>query len=607
MSRNFAVLLVLCIPGLMHASSAPASTRQADGPAQSRGVTLRVGAGCAFTTIQAAIDSVPEDGFAVVRIRDALFQETLVVINRNVELIGGHDSCADNSPDGVTSISGAGGSSPTLFVHNDRSTGDPDSVIDVYLGNLDLQDGSAGGSQIGGGLRIVSDHVAGASAQTNVTLDNTWVINNQAGSGGGIGMRNTGPGGNGGQLVLTGGSRVFQNQASDQSGRGGGLLCEGNFSLLLIGGGITSNTAGIDGQVGARGGGMYLNGCDVDWFAQDASSGTGSLDNNVVHGSGGALYATGISTVDLIGAHFTLFGQASTRPFRIHGNRAFRADGGGIYATMAGTRVTVDRGWVYNNRATAQGGALFAADGAIVEVTRSQETCHDDRLCSRIHDNRTDAAGGAAGYAVNAGSRINLSRTVIADNVSGIAATPAALVATGGGLVRLEDSLLHGPAGPQYAFYSNNGQLEIVRSTVADTGASSAVFFLQGDDASLYLLASIVHETVALPMVASGTGSPQAALDCLVWHDDSLAAFGEANRSLVADPLFVDRAAGRYELGTGSPAINYCGLLPPAPGVDLEWRERGILQPDHPERYGPFDLGAFEIQIGLFSDRFEAP
>lgn len=608
MPRKFVVLPALCLAMLLQVPSALAAARNPDSaPEQSRGVTLRVGAGCAFATIQAAIDSVAEDSSAIIRIRDAFFEENLIITNRNIELIGGHDSCSDNNPDGVTAISGTSSFSPTLFVRNDRASGDPDSVIDVFLINLDLQNGSAGSLQIGGGLRIISDHVSGSSAQTNVTLENTWVHNNQAGSGGGIGLRNTGAGGNGGQFTMSRNSRIISNQAIDESGRGGGLLCEGNFQLLLLGGDISNNTAGVDGKVSARGGGMYLNGCDLDWFAHDAASGSGSLNNNTVHGSGGGLYVTAMSTVDLIGAHFAIFTPASTRPFRVYGNRAFRADGGGIYASMAGTRVTVDRGWVYNNTATAQGGGLFTASGAVINVTRSQQLCHDNRRCSQIYGNRTEAAGGAAGFAVNTGSQINLSRTVIHDNISGTASAQAALVAAVGGRIRLEDSLLYGPAGLRYALYTNDGQLQILRSTIADTGASSAVFFLQGDGAMLAMFDSIVHETSLLAMVATGTGSPGASSDCNIWHDDGLGALGTANRNLIADPRFVDRAAGRYYLAGDSPGINYCDVAPPSPGVDLEWRPRGIVQPDQPERYGPYDLGAFEILNGIFSDRFEAP
>ncbi len=352
---------------------------------------------------------------------------------------------------------------------------------------------------------------------------------------------------------------------------------------------------------------MYINGCDVNWFAHDAASGSGSINNNVVHGKGGGLFVRGIGTVDLIGAHFSIFSPVSTRPFRVHDNRAFRADGGGIYAAAAGTRVTVDRGWVHDNTATAQGGALFAQSGAVIEVTRSHEVCHDNRRCSQIYGNRTEVAGGAAGFAVNAGSQINFSRTRIYDNISGLSSAPAALAAAAGAQVRLDDSLLFGPAGPQYAFYSNDGSIQIRRSTVADTGASNAVFFVQGDDASVVVFDSILHETSPLPMVSSGTGSPSAILDCNIWHDAGLSTFGTASRSLIADPRFVDRAARRYYLAGDSPAINYCNVAPPAPGVDLEWRPRGIVQPEQPLRHGPYDLGAFEIRIGIFSDRFESP
>lgn len=79
------------------------------------------------------------------------------------------------------------------------------------------------------------------------------------------------------------------------------------------------------------------------------------------------------------------------------------------------------------------------------------------------------------------------------------------------------------------------------------------------------------------------------------------------NRNLLADPRFVDRASNRYYLASDSPGINYCSVAPPSPGVDLEWRPRGIVQPEQPERHGPYDLGAFETPYGLFSDRFESP
>jgi len=572
-----------------------------------RGSVLRVGVGCTYSTIQAAIDSVPADGSAVIRIRDDFFNENLVIENKSLDLIGGHDSCSDTSPDSATTISGISINSPTLTVQNDRMFSEPDSEINVFLVNLDLQDGSVGTNQRGGGLRVVSAHGSGRSARTNVTLNNTWVINNQAGSGGGVALWNSGPGGDGGQFAMIGNSRISSNQAVDTVARGGGLYCLGNFSLLLQGGEISDNTAGMDGGVSALGGGMYVQGCEVDWFAQGAGEGSGSLDNNTVHGRGGGLYATGAATVDLIGAHFSLFVSISTRPFRLHDNSASGSNGGGIYAGGAGTQVTVDRGWIYDNDALAQGGGLFAGDGAVIRVQRREETCHDRRRCSQIFGNRTGAGGGGAGFAVNPGSRITLSRTRIFDNTAGLSSAPAALVAAPNGLIRMEDSILYGPAGPSYALYTNEGVLQIVRSTIADTGAGDAVFFLQGDTARLSLFDSIVSDAAPLPIVEAGTGSPIATMDCNLWHDDGLAAFGTPSRSLIADPRFVDRASNRYDLEPDSPAVNYCSVAPPAPGVDLEWRPRGLVQPEQPVRYGPFDLGALETSYGLFSDRFETP
>lgn len=567
-----------------------------------RGTTvLRAGSGCTYTTIQAAIDAVPTDGSAMIRLRDQYFGENLSIANKSVELIGGHADCTTSTATGTSTISGVSDGASTILIDNARWDPQPSSTIEVYLQNLDIQNGR--GATFGGGIQVRSRHDADFSAKTDLTLDNTWVTDNSASSGGGISLRNSRAGGDGGQIQLFNGSRIYGNQGSSI---GGGLHCQGNFVIHMLGGDISGNVAGSSESPG-RGGGLHISSCTLTWFAEGSDAGTGSLHANKAHSHGGGLFAQNGAQISLIGAHFA-FTPTSTRPFDIHNNQTSRGDGGAIHATGVSTEVIVDRGWIHDNVGDWYGGAMIARDGAQIIVEQGSEVCHDRRNCSRIFNNRTNVAGGGAASVSGEGSNITIRKTVLYNNKSGISdSSKASLAAFGGGSLRLEDSLVHGPAGPSYTFYSNNGRIRIDRSTVADTLPDNAVFFLQGDEAVLRIYDAIIHEASIRPMLATGTGTPSVYADCVVWHDNGLEALGTITRTTVADPMFVNRTAGRFYLVTGSPAINYCDIPPPSPGVDLEWHSRGIEHSGQPMVYGPFDLGAYEFPDRLFSDRLEAP
>jgi hypothetical protein len=583
------------------------SSRQAsDAQHLARGTpVLRVGSGCTYSTIQSAVNAVAVDGSAILRLRNQLFQENITISRRNIELIGGHADCSSSSPTGTSTISGTSSSASTLVVQNSRTDPEPSATNEVVLVNLDVVNGQ--GSAFGGGVQLLSAHSPGFSAITHLTLDNTWVSGNNAIAGGGVSLRNQRAGGQGGDFLMLNGSRIFSNQALDAFGLGGGLHCRGNFTMLILGGDISSNVAGIAGGSGAQGGGAYVDQCSLTWFAQGAGSGAGAVHGNTAHGQGGGLHARNGAKVGLYGAHLA-FTPISTRPFRIYANQTQRGDGGAIFATGHFTEVTIDRGWIYNNVGDWQGGAVMAMGASHVIIHRSSQVCHDNRNCSRIAGNRTNVSGGAAVFVHGADTEVTIRRTILNDNLSGTtSAAQASMALVAGGRLRLEDSLLHGVAGPRYAFYVNDGRLRIDRSTVADTHPSHAVFFIQGDGADVRVFDAIVHEASGINMVAMGSGTPAIYADCVLWHDAGLQSVGTVTRSLIDDPGFADRVAGRYYLVSGSPAINYCNVAPPAPAVDLEWRPRGLEHSNQAIVYGSYDLGAFEWPDGLFSDRFDSP
>lgn len=580
-----------------HERAASSGTRQLQGV----GPTLRVGAGCTYTTIQAAINAVPVLGEAVLRLRNQYFGENILIQNRSIELIGGHADCSTTASDGVSTLASESPDASTVRIIAGGAGVPPATHINVFMTNLDVQNGQS--TNRGGGVGLTSSH----SATVDLTLDNVWVLANDASDGGGMAFHSPLIDANAGQITLLNGSRLFNNHATSNFGFGGGLYCSGNFGVIMLGGDISGNTAGNSGTGSARGGGAYLErGCELTWFAQGSGSGSAELSSNSVYGKGGGLYVSNNSRASLIGAHFA-FSPISTRPLRIRDNRSFQGDGGGIHATGVGAEVIVDRSWIHDNIGDWQGGALIATNGANIHVQRSSQTCHDNRNCSRIFGNRSGLGGGAAAFAVADDAIVRISRTRLYNNVSGTSSAPASLVAGPAGTIRLQDSLVHGPAGPVYTFYSNDGVVQIERSTIADTSPSTSVLFLQGENGQLLLFDSIVHETTGKPVATGGIGNPFVGADCVVWHDATLADLGDTARTVIANPNFADRANGNYYLAAGSAAINFCNLTPPAPGTDLEWRPRGISHSGQPNIYGPYDLGAFEFPDRIHADRFESP
>ncbi|MFW5816217.1 MAG: hypothetical protein ACOCVP_05115 [Wenzhouxiangella sp.] len=572
-------------------------------------VVLRVGSGCTYSNIQAAINAIPIQGSGVIRIRSGTFNENLSIVGKTVELLGGHANCTTTSPTGTTQINGSGSTSSVISFL--VLAGPTNASHTLVTERLLLFGGTGNALSPGGGITVFAD--TGRTAA--VTLEQTIVRGNQTSlRGGGIMMH--GPGS--GSLTLLGNSQIDGNRVTGTSPYGGGLYCAGNFGILVIGGSVLGNTAGAAGDSSGRGGGIYLDGCDMNWFAQNALavSDDASLRNNVVYGNGAGLYAEGAADVSLSGSHFALGGSISSRPLRIRDNRAIGATGsgggvaggigGGVYATGAGTEVTVDRAWTYNNEADAAGGAFSSQDGAFVEVVRASQTCHTPRNCSRIFDNHATIASGALEVRR---AQATISRTIVTrnDSVFGGVGTRASIYGFES-TVRVRDSLVHGPVGPGHALASWGGEMRVERSTIADTSPSRAVFGLNGN-ARLDLFNSIVHEAAGGPVVNVGGGTPTASVDCVLWHDDGLAGFGSATRTVLGDPRFVDRQNDLFYLRPGSPAINFCNVAPPAPAVDLDWNPRGICHSVEPpicpvEQI--YDLGAYEFPLGLFSDRFEA-
>lgn len=575
---------------------------------------LRVGpvgqSGCDHSTIQAAVNAVGANGSGTLRVNAGTYDEAVAVENRSITLIGGYASCTSPSP-GTWSVIDAGGSTATgpTALRFSVSAASTSTARFLNIENFDITGGVSAGSHgepgltDGGGLRV---HTTGGRT-ADVLLDNTWVYGNVSRTrGGGVALSGTGNG----FLSMRNDSRIHDNLNIGEPPFGGGLYCQGNYGILISGGSIHNNRArtfAID--FGGGGGGVALLGCQLNWHADAPGNGPGTLRDNRVEfgGSGGGLFAAGGAQVLLTGSHLDSF-FTSTRPLRIHDNRIEHENtfivsrGGAIFAFGAGTTVTVDRSWIYRNHSVDTGGAVFAGFGATINIDRLRPECHNDRHCSRVFEN-SSVAEGAAGTVRDPESRLDIRRTVLADNT--VTEGPGSVLfnESAGAMLRLRDTLLHGDAGAaDFAIRLVGGSGIFNGSTLADTGRQ--VFHLA--DAALNLTGSIIHEAGDHAMVNS-EGTPAVEADCVIWHHAGLAGIPGASigRVQTADPLFADRENDLYYLSPGSPAINFCDNFTSPPGVDLEWNPRGISHSGQPDVYGPHDLGAYEFPLGIFSDRFE--
>lgn len=591
------------------------------GPADA--LELRVGPAddpaCDFQTIQEAIDEIAASTMpeGTVRIAFGTYTESLWIENASLVLSGGHIGCSD-AIGAVTQVE-----APTDFfggrtVARVRVTSEASVLHTVHFRNMQLSNGRPfqfDGSASGGHGLIVE---VAADRRVDVVLDETWVVDNHAQDfGGGVAVTGDGEA----HVILHRGFLIDGNQALGDFAEGGGISCTGNHFVLLRGGQISNNTAGHEDGENSRGGGIFVDGCILHWFAHfqegaDWPTG-GSLYRNETYGDGGGLHARGGARVRIVGAHDSVV-PMSSRPAHIAFNQTWRpsddpipgpAKGGAIYARDAGTEVTVDRSWVYSNFSEGNGGGAFVEAGATVTFKRGNEVCHQRRDCSLFHDNAALSTG-AAGMAVGSGTQLNFQRTRIFDNIQ--LGTQPLFNVVHGATLQFHHSLIHGEAGladHTVVVFGIGTRLLMFGSTLADIKPSSSVIRTGGEDVELAISHSIVHDPdIEMHRSSLGANPPKVISHCVIWHSDQLASQpdAEVTQAQVADPLFADRGKDVYYLQPESPAINYCDFPPLGTLRDLDWNPRGTCHSTtEPCNDRVFDIGAYEFPIVVFRDRFE--
>ncbi len=497
------------------------------------------GAGGCYASIQAAVKAAaPGD---TIRVAQGTYLEA-VQVTKTLQLEGGWnaDFTLQDWTRYTTTID-AQRAGPVIRI---------EGIISPTLEGFLLTGGDASANMgLGGGVRV---YYGGLEQGGTTTLKHNVITNNLAcaqagclGQGGGVHVYNS--------TLLLDANTLVSNTAcagAGGSGQGGGLYIDAGAQATLAGNSILNNTAGpsSDSQGGgvyagqltvaenntvadnaaARGGGVYLaagshallrgnlilrnHATATTTLSTDGGGGLLSLDDtalilgnrllsNTATNTGGGVLLAG-------GQHY----QVSDNT--LQGNTA--TFGGGLFATTSSGALT--HNWLVSNTAAMRGGGVYLYNSASVVADANQ-----------LLDNA--AVGDAGG-----GLCIQNNYAPVAFTNHRIARNSARV---GGGV-----------------FIRASSAVQFINNTVVDNNLGS------GQEGLVILTASnlafinnlVVGHSVAL----SVTSTTALTADYDAFFDNQVEAQGVATgtHSLVADPLFLNRAAGDYHLGPNSPLVD---------------------------------------------------
>ena len=556
-----------------------------------------VGAGCPYSSVQAAVNAVPASGTHEIHITNtATYAAQAISISaRHLTLRGGYADCSEATPSGGNSIlSGLGGSSDSVLTIRGGNN-------DIVLERLNLIRGDEVYDGYGGGIDF--------KGSGTLTLRTTALSQNYAGYGGGISV--IGEGGNA-LLRLEAGSTILLNTAQFS---GGGVRLDGTAQMVMIApdSTITSNEALGFNPITSQPQYGYGGGVQVvaPATATIASSGigNGAIVGNSARYGGGLAVNGGDLDVD---GKATLYSTDPTRPMRIHGNRASNT-GGGIYLGTNLGVVDISRALLcafdirIDANVATEGSALYLDSdydpinqpyGALAAVNRNtgfpgfcsppagSVRCAAGGDCNTMQGNRSENSAGSAtpgaAILVQNGGTFDATRLSIRDNIgahvlhafeSDIAMDTVAIAAntSSGPLLRLEDG----------------SALDIVDSTMAGNAiAASQVLSVNGD---LGMLRSILWQPGKTSLVQSG-----GAISIAQVMASETASLGAGASAL--SPRLVDPDRGDVHLRAASPAIDFAPAIigddVDADGMSRDRRLQPVPRNDGFVR----DIGAFERQ-----------
>ncbi len=567
-------------------------------------VTVGSGTSCDFRTGATKIQNALDSGADVIRIVSETYDENLEIDDFSVSLIGGYANCDDAENDvnnGSQAIIDGGNNTSVLYI-----TGDNQNHL-ININNIRFTNGRGGDFPSGGGISV-------QNADLELNLNNVLLDNNDGGSGGGLHISN------GSTSVNAIDVLVINNTA----GQGGGIYCSGNQNSILMSN--TGEVAGVvlnDADSLDGGGALLVNGCGMTSYM--GSTGgllgfRGFAGNNANENGGGIAVKSG-SRLTLLGDQFCL----PFFPFSCVGNNEFAVEilnnnadsddnnsgnGGGIYATGAGTVVdalTID----INGNQAYHGGGVAVEDGAVFNTSYSTADCWSPGSCNQIRNNSAERFGG--GVYTEENDVVNISVSHLQGNRANLG---TAIYIFNDAIMNISSSIItgNGDQGADgfndiYAIRINEptgttAELNIQSTTIADNNLESAS--IGNNQGRVTLLSTIIHD----PASGDAFESVNPVLEvssCVMAHEIMTVPTGFD--VIEDDPEFVDRLNGDFHLNAmTSPAIDICSINLADPALtDIELETRGWDDPNASNINGPYDIGADESYGGdvIFADGFE--
>ena len=468
--------------------------------------------------------------------------------------------------------------------------------------------------------------LTGASAPTNLggavlaqdraslVLDRqTRIEGNRAAHGGGVALLGTAELATT-EVILTGGSSINDNEATDPLGMGGGIYIRGYGTARLIDGQVSNNLARWGGGgVALDHWGTFAAALHVNPPANPDPDSPVVLSGNVAGGEtfsagegfGGAIYSN-MGRIDITAPDVGLFTTLLVQNQANHGGAVY------VHGPASDTHVTyvdIRNAWVAGNIARGKGGAFYSRNRVQWQVSHS--TRGDCLLggqafpCSVIAGNEArnettpGQRGGGVGYMTNSvgtpGGTFRFFRTLFSDNddVDGSAAIAVAYY----------DSAL---IFERCAFFGNragsSGGVLLANAAGMDTHFAyntvlgndvDSMFSMDGG--TLRTQGSILWHP-GQPIWSATNGASMLHEACLIAHDDANLPAGVT----VVEPDLDARLAPRG----GSPAIDHCDERGLVPLVDLYRQESGHDAAGVQQVYGHHDLGAVENRDIVFFSGF---
>lgn len=551
-------------------------------------VTVGSSLDCDFSSIQAAIDSNPDE----IRVSDSGgsdYNENLLIENQNLVMNGAFLDCsaaANGNENGFRSfVDGDGTALPVIRIISDSQR------HSVVIKNMSFSGGTGSATLPGGGLIT-------EQADLQLYLENLSFFDNNGISGGAIAIMD------GDTDVQAIDLQITNNNAA----QGGGIYCTGqNNSFILSDSGNSDMGIFTNNATDGDGGGVLLTqGCEFTSYMGSAVSDTFSdfrgINRNTADGKGGGIAVESGAKLYLKGYQDCINGECigNNQDAVTIGENVADGVGGGVSAQGMGTVIEAYAFNIHGNSAIS-GAGISVEQNAQLITDKLVNSCWSDVACNQINNNQASFTGGAL-YA-QSGADLQVSKTFLTRNRADLAVVASvwgnAQLKFDSSVVAFNANLATGGFDDEYLFNVFSGGLLDVRfSTITRNHVVTEM--IRNGGTQINLTGSIIYG----PGLDIYTSVPSGSLsaDCLVLNEGVTVT---GSNILVGDPNFIAPVNSNFQLSSNSIAIDMCA---PDTSVltDLDLVARGFDVANIPDADGTYDAGAYEYRSDLiFGNGFE--